>query len=663
MNLILSNPNSWSPIAEAILLCTTVKDLEIVAITFQFWLILADEVCVKGPTALHESHKPHFVNLFRRLNDIMIGHLHYPPENNSWTAKERDEFREFRHNMGDVLKACVLVLGQEESLSRPFNILQSFVNPSAPGGTLNQSTPWQQIEAPLFALRTIGRNISDEENTILPQIMSMLPQLPLHHPKVKYAAILVIGRYASWTRLHPEFLSYQMTFISKGFEVAGEAETCSAASQSLRFLCDECGDQLVGYLSQLHPFYLAIHKADVITALANVIKHVPMESTGGGDMPDMLKVLEMFCLPIAQRLHEIGNMPPTAEGYGQALQEEVSDLVEQFTSFIYNAQPVLPYKQPNVPASMHFLESLLNLRDPKIINSVCKLIVKCVDAQRIHFKPLATVVLPVLASVYESTQVTSLMWAASKCVKEFGSDAAEEGGLVHLVIQSMSQTAFKQIQKAGGKMDHVSDVIEDYFLLLTAFLLTSPAHFSQSPLLTTFLQCAIACMPVTQFDAWLALYADFFKQCMQLASPTQRALHPTQRELPAQITDVLQNAIRQHSAQFMQSFLTGLTSTFPYREDINQEEGSSSAVVGTIVVCLCEAVGGGGAAAAATAAGMSVIGQAVSGMYDPKFGDEEKQGFANKLAEALDKRDFYRVDSLMHEYGVKYRRRNHNRKG
>ncbi|KAJ3066887.1 Nuclear import receptor [Podochytrium sp. JEL0797] len=653
MSLILSNPEAWTPIAEAILACTCIKDLEIVAITFQFWQILADEVSVKdGPN--QSRYRPFFLDLYNRLNNVMIGHLHYPPENNAWTAKERDEFREFRHNMGDVLKACVLVLGQQEALARPYSILQGFVVEGAPGGTLNSSTPWQQIEAPLFALRTIGRNISDDESTVLPVIMGMLPQLP-SHPKIRYAAILVIGRYASWTKMHPEFLSYQMTFIAKGFE---ETEAIGAASQSLRFLCDECGDQLVGYLSQLHPFYLQIvkvlnrqDKSDVITALANVIKHVPVESTG--DSPNMLRVLEMFCLPIAQRLNEIGCMPVPAGGFGQELQEEVSDLVGQFTTFISKAKPAVPAAKASFqnPCTTLFkgmwpvLESLLRLNDPKIINAVSKLIVRCVEAQHAHFAPLAAQVLPVLATTFDASEVSSTMWAAGKCVKELGSDDAQVGGLMHSLVQSMSRTAFKKIQEAAGNVDHVSDVVEDYFMLLTEFLRACPTHFSQSPLLPSFFQCAIACMSILQFNAWLALYADFFKSFFLLAT------QPPQPQIGAPLL----TEIRTQSAGFMKSFLTGITSTFPYREDIAQEEGSGSAIVGSIVVGMCDAFGG-------AAEGLRVIGAAVGAMVDPKFGEVEKQGFAAKLGEALDKRDTYRVDVLMHEYGVKYRRRNGGRK-
>ena len=46
-----------------------------------------------------------------------------------------------------------------------------------------------------------------KENTILPTIMSYLVQLP-EHPKIRYAATLVLGRYTEWTSKHPEFWNH-----------------------------------------------------------------------------------------------------------------------------------------------------------------------------------------------------------------------------------------------------------------------------------------------------------------------------------------------------------------------------------------------------------------------------------------------------------------------
>ena len=78
------------------------------------------------------------------------------------------------------------------------------------------------------------------ESTFLPQIMNMLPYLP-EHPKIRYATILVIGRYSDWTKNHPTFIPYQLNFISKGFEEK-VAETRAAAAMSLNYLCKSCNE-------------------------------------------------------------------------------------------------------------------------------------------------------------------------------------------------------------------------------------------------------------------------------------------------------------------------------------------------------------------------------------------------------------------------------------
>ncbi|KAJ3377611.1 Nuclear import receptor [Entophlyctis sp. JEL0112] len=629
MNLILTNWDSWQIIVAAILACTSIRELEIVAITFQFWMIFADEVesQIKNPSNPRLQSSPHqpdnasLLEIFRRLNDVMIGHLHYPANVEQWVAKERDEFRDFRHNMGDVLKACVLVLGEKEALARPYAILKSFVtdpNLGGSGGALDPSVPWQSIEAPLFALRTIGRNISDSESTVLPAIMSMLPQLP-SHPKVRYAAILVIGRYAGWTRLHPEYIPYQMTFISKGFE---DAESVSAAAQSLKYLCDECGDvspsqkiclrkfyikhqQLVGYLSQLHPFYMSAVKQmgredrrDVVAALAHVIKHVPAAPSSDPNAPDLLKVLQMFCSPIAQRLNEI-DVSGSAQNVSELrkdLQAEVCDLIDQFTIFMSNAMPVDPNFSGRHPYSALFedmwplLRFLLFSRDAKVITAISKLIVKCVNSLKEHFRESVFVILPQLAATFQLTECSAVIWAASNALPLFSGANGQIVSELHSFVQNISHKAFECILDANGKIENISPVIEDFFLLLGSFTKTFPQVVLESPLLPSFLGCAIACMHIQQFDTWLALYSNFLATLLALASPISSARE--RPPIPAHLLAPLNEAVRTNSAPFTSALMTGLVNTFPHREDISGEGGRDLYVVGAIVVGFCDALAG-----------------------------------------------------------------------
>lgn len=214
---------------EGLLLCAANEDLEIVKITINVWYRLAEHIL--GPEN-EEKRKP-FFPVYKSLVDILIQHMKYPLDEASITAHERDEFREFRHDMGDVLKDCVKVLGEENALLAPSTLIRNiFVR-----NETKEQIPWQDIEAPLFALRVMCREVSDTESTYIPQIMALLPSLP-PHPKVKYAAILVIGRYAQWSNQHPDMLPYQLDYVCKGF--TEDRETAIAASHAFKDLCKYC---------------------------------------------------------------------------------------------------------------------------------------------------------------------------------------------------------------------------------------------------------------------------------------------------------------------------------------------------------------------------------------------------------------------------------------
>ena len=78
----------------------------------------------------------------------------------------------------------------------------------------------------------MGSEVPLNESIILPQIMKILPELP-DHPKIRYAATLVISRYTQWTSEHPEYIPHQLTYVSSGFEIP---EVSSAAALALKHL-------------------------------------------------------------------------------------------------------------------------------------------------------------------------------------------------------------------------------------------------------------------------------------------------------------------------------------------------------------------------------------------------------------------------------------------
>lgn len=224
LNLIGAHPAAFSTLLDGILKCSAYHDLEIVPMTFKFWYELTNLL----QTQTYAHSRPQFLSYYDALVDVMIGHLKYPDDLDSMTAEQRDDFRDFRHQMGDTLKDCCIILTPQRCLVKPMNLLTTLLN--------NSESSWQQIEAPIFSLRVMGSEVPKDENEVMPHIMKFLPQLP-EHPKIRYATILVISRYSFWTEAHPEFVTDQLNFISSGFQ---NKEVAAASALALKHLCKDC---------------------------------------------------------------------------------------------------------------------------------------------------------------------------------------------------------------------------------------------------------------------------------------------------------------------------------------------------------------------------------------------------------------------------------------
>ncbi|CAH1762563.1 14097_t:CDS:2 [Entrophospora sp. SA101] len=514
LQLIVQHSDAFQSIVESIAECTTYHDTEIVRITFYFWHMLADTLYEPR----HADIKHKFKNIYSALVNVMIKHLHYPNDLSSWTAEKRDEFREFRHVMGDVLKDSCLIAGSQECLSKPYNILTSHISGNAINGC---AAEWQEIEAPLFSLRAMGSEVEDEESVVLPQIMQLLQQLP-NHPKIRYAATLVIARYSHWTRRHPEFIPFQLNFISSGIE---HEEVSAASSLALKYLSKDCSGLLIEFLPQLHIFYLnvtnTLHGIDlfeVTEAVAYVIAAVQPS--------DLLKYLQMFCLPIAQKLHEFANKYTNgASSINDKEIREACDKLEQVSLIIRtiaerqeesnNAEVTNLQVHPSI-AIIQELWPVIDLLlvhfgdNPQLSESICKCFKYCVVSYRVYFRPLLPELIERLVTTFDKTGLSCYLWVATKCVREHTDGEGTAATLALLsFVQRLSVSMFKFLSEK--KLEDIPDVIEDYFRMLIAFVDCAPFTFSSSRILPTVVQAGLTSLTLEQHDALFSIITFFNK--------------------------------------------------------------------------------------------------------------------------------------------------------
>jgi transportin-3 len=223
---LIMESNRYDGILSCVLQCTAIDDLEISKITFDFWYCFSSRI-----RSASESFKERFRNIFLSLLDITIKHLRYPSDLDSWTSKERDEFRSFRHEIGDCLKDCCVVLSDSTALQIVLEYIERFA-----ANSTAEKFVWQDIESCLFALRSMGREVSEHESVVMPKIITYLTRLP-EHSKIVYAVIMVYSRYAEWTAKHPEYLEFQLKYALKGLT---HSETQSASALALKFLGRFC---------------------------------------------------------------------------------------------------------------------------------------------------------------------------------------------------------------------------------------------------------------------------------------------------------------------------------------------------------------------------------------------------------------------------------------
>ena len=301
--LIARLPEEFSGLVEAVLeCCARDRDRDAIALTFLFWYEFKQMITLDK----YVQARNQYTNIFVKLVDIMIEHLQFPtPDDQNQIdlfdgdREQEEKFREFRHQMGDVLKDCCEVITVTECLGKSYSLIQQWISTWAPQATSNSVPHWQELEAPLFAMRAMGRMVSPEENVVLHQVIPLIVQIP-RHEKLRFQAIMALGRYTEWTAHHPEFLQPQLNFVISGFSDES-TEVVRAAALAFRFFGMDCKRLLKENVAQLHTFYESVQGRLPSSSLEEVTEGVA-NVVGAQPADKIYDAIKLFCDPIIKRL-------------------------------------------------------------------------------------------------------------------------------------------------------------------------------------------------------------------------------------------------------------------------------------------------------------------------------------------------------------------------
>ncbi|RDX50448.1 ARM repeat-containing protein [Lentinus brumalis] len=544
--LLLHHPETFSPIVEAIGECAAYHDLDVVPVTFNFWMRLAQSIG-KKPTV-----PPLFLEAYQALMSVIIRHLHFPTDMSSLTGQEADNFRSFRHIMGDTLKDCCFVLGTDKCLMATYEMITH-------GLSRGPNISWQEIEAPLFALRSMGAEIDPNDDHVVPKIMDLIPQLPLH-PRVRYAALLIISRYTEWINKHPDYIPAQLQYISAGFE-DNDTEVNAAAGQALKYLCQDCKRHLVEFLPQLHSFLATMgnkliqdDKVQVYEAIAYVISAMPMEQAA--------QSLRTFSLDILGRVHQltVKNTPATKE-----------ELVI-ITNDLENLETMLGVVQSfgeQLPAAcQNTHQEAWAVFEPFVAKygtdyHICE---RTTRVLRLGLNFFGSATLPIIPSVltrlaasFEVTGFSSYLWLAGKVVARFGNeDDPAIRAAFRDVYERSSHKLVAILSERSPQM--IPDVMEDYLQMTLQMIDFTPDVFFPSPSLAIAFRAAMAALTLVHSDIVFAAL-DLIRSILShdcLQPPTQ----PPPPKFPVYAA-AIQPVVEREGAELTALLLSGSVGDFP----------------------------------------------------------------------------------------------------
>jgi transportin-3 len=315
--LIAREPAVFRPLVEAVLeSCARDLDREAIALTFIFWYELKLYLILER----YIEARMQYVDVFAKLVDIMLKQLEYPsPDGHSDGAGDlfdgdreaEEKFREFRHHMGDVLKDCCEIMGVTDCLTKVLDRIKAWMSSYARQARPGAVPHWQELEAPIFSMRAMGRMVDKDEDIVLPQIIPLIVQIPPHE-KLRFATIMTIGRYTEWTSNHPEFLEVQFTYIVSSF-ATDDKEIVRAAAMAMKFFCTDCKHLLSGQVMQLQQFYDQtldklpdVSQEELTEGVASV---VAVQSTD-----QIYALMKMYCDPLMARLMAKANEAKDDDG-------------------------------------------------------------------------------------------------------------------------------------------------------------------------------------------------------------------------------------------------------------------------------------------------------------------------------------------------------------
>lgn len=568
--LIAKNPAHFKPLVQMLLQCCRYRDdLDVVKYTFYFWYMLKQMLTLPK----FEDARKEFTPIYIDLILVIISHLEYPigPDQKTLFAdkEEEDKFKDFRYEMGDVLKDCCAVAGAPRALQVPFHQIQTVIS--------LQTAPWPQLEAPLFSMRVMAKEVSHKESTILPTIMELLMQLP-EHPEIRYATTLVLGRYTEWTAKNPQFLEVQLNYIIKGFDSPGAAtkDVSNATCQALMYFCQDCADLLVNYVDQLYLLYQQVRGAidvkstyDLVDGLAHVIKALPADQ--------QLKSTHTFLDPTVAQLHKVHTEGHATDDASATVLYDEGEIL----SIYFRILRCSNLEMAQFPAAQYFCDTVWPLVTAvlakygavlKVSERFVKVVKHAMQGCSVYLTPILPHIAQLLHHGFSTTCYGCYLWVSGVAIREFSDEVStpETHDVAYQLGLSQSAAFFSVLKSDSMDIRGIPDVIEDYFNMANDLLMYFPQKVtSNAELMASILEAAVVALSTSEERNPLMAAVHFFIDLVSWGSdyPPVSFFEGDTQQVQQHVKQFL--VVNTHGARLVKVVLLGLIYKYYNDPDAN----------------------------------------------------------------------------------------------
>jgi len=474
---------------------------------FGFWYILQDDIIACEPEQ-YQMCVALFGPVYTALVQTMLIKSMYDPNDNVWTADQRESFRCYRTDVADTIMYSFNIL-RDGLLQTLLHHLESSIK-----ACLAVEAAWPALESCLHAWYAVAESLADSEeeeaNPLLSRFLAKLPVIPFTKNMRVYSTVLdCIGGFSDWLAMHPQLLPHVTPIVTAAL---ANPELSLAATMALKDISRDCNESMQPYAGDVIE---AIHRAiqsDCLQTNEVIRLMYPL-----GEMLSLLpsnQILPRLEPIVAPQLQMLGTLGTSANKQDQQVRAKVIFVLKLMTTLFQTLnisrraddQPECETSRPTdsrgepapqpvfviVKQCMPMLTTICqhNTNDAEIINSVCALLKQTVSTLKDEIKPLAEDVVNLTMACYRVSPQPSALDLVKQFFILYGREASMEKPLKGLLCEVNSLT-IRTIQ-SGATLSDNTDLIDCFFGMLSQVLKKQVGLFVNNEMDSNILvQCAI----------------------------------------------------------------------------------------------------------------------------------------------------------------------------